>query len=876
MNPENSPKENILAVDDDPNNRMLLSKMLRDTVNVDTAENGRECLEKAGQGYKLILLDIMMPDLSGIEICKSLKSDPNTSDIPVIYLSALDDSQIKAEGLEAGGVDFVSKPFDQNELKSRIKTHLTLRRRTQKLKEYSQELEEKVAARTRALDRHLQCERIANSILKMTLNQNVDLHKAMEDSLQNFLSLPWLECRNEGIIYLVDEKRESLERVVEFNISPEMKERCFRVEKGQCLCGKVWESGERMFIPDINQVDTQVVFPPAPGGYLALPLKFADQVIGVLAVYTCPEVHFEEKDLNSLEAAADALSTLIIRTRQQEELQKTEAKYQTIFETTGSATALIDEQSGIVTTANKQFTFLCGLDKEEIEGRMHYLDFVHPEDKKTLEYYFQMRGEIQGIPEEYEFSFINKSGEKRYIIAKVSRIPDMQSRVVSFLDLTEKREVEDQLRRRNFYHPITGLPNRSLFKNRLRKVLKSRGAEQKENNYSVFLLNLDRFKLINESLGRQSGDELLKRVGERLEKAVPAEETVGHFQADEFALMVHIDDVPDAALFAERLKAEFHAPFNIEDQEIFLTASIGFTLLEEYSSAEAVIRDAEIALSRAKSQGTNTYVMADQFMNQEIREILDMENHLRRARENDELRLYYQPMLDIATERCIGFEGLIRWQREGGLVPPNKFIPLAEETELINPIGNWIFQQACKDLKQLQQMSAEQLAMHINLSGVQLKNQDLLPSLGEIMKKTNTPPEQIILELTESVIMGDVQHSATLLQKLKGMRFNLAVDDFGTGYSSLSYLQKFPMSTIKIDRSFINNIHDQAGFALVKTIVDLAGNLGMETVAEGIETREQLHILRGLGCKRAQGFYFAKPMPVEEVREYMQNEGQTE
>ena len=864
-------EEKVLIVDDEPHNRLLLDRILKGMVDLDYAESGSECLQKARNGFDLILLDIMMPDINGIDVCKKIKEDPETRHITIIFLSALHDSQIKAQGIEAGGVDFINKPFDKNELVSRIKTHLTLRRQTWKLQKYSRELEEQVAERTKTLDRHLQCEKIANAVLKLTLKPDISFKDALRFTLEEFMTLPWLECNRQGHIFLIQPGKDYMQLEASINILPEISQKCSKIKKGQCLCGQTWESGEPVFIPELDNESVDILSPPAKGGFLALPLKTETQDLGVLSVYTCPGLHLEQNDIQSLQAAVDALATFIIRTRQQEQLHKSETKYQTIFETTGSATVLVDETTGLVTTANHQFAKLYGLNKELLENKVHYLDFVHPEEKEIVKYYFQNRGTDPGIPDEYEFPFINSSGERRHVISNVARIPAMHSRVLSFLDITEKKEIEQELQKKTFYNPITELPNRSLFKNRLRKNLKSRDNDHEKDEYAVFILDLDRFKLINESLGRESGNELLMQVGRRLEKIVSPRETVGHFHADEFALMIRIDDVAEAALFAEKIKAELNSPFKIQDQDIFITACMGFTLLTPYSSSEAVIRDAEIALNRAKNTGSNSYVMADQFMNQEVREILDLETNLRKAEQNDELRLYYQPMIDLTSRQCIGFEALIRWQREDGLVPPNKFIPLAEETELIIPMGRWIMDRACRDLNDLQEISRQKIGMHVNFSGIQLRNKDLIPSLEETLKKTAVRPEQIIIELTESVIMANARQTIAILNKLKSMSFKLAIDDFGTGYSSLSYLQKFPINTVKIDRSFINNIQDQAGHALVKTIVDLARNLGLQTVAEGIEEPEQLDLLLEMGCKQAQGFFFAKPMPVGEAREYIKN-----
>src|SRR5215212_9692080 len=443
------------------------------------------------------------------------------------------------------------------------------------------------------------------------------------------------------------------------------------------------------------------------------------------------------------------------------------------------------------------------------------------------------------------------------------------NRYVKKLERTSKelQESREHFRHAAFHDALTGLPNRTLFTDHLRVALGH--ARQNENYlFCVLFLDLDRFKNINDSLGHPCGDELLMLVARRLESCIRQTDMVARFGGDEFAILLDgMQDSPDALTVAEKVQRAISAPFKLHNHEAVTTASIGVALgTSNYSEAEDVIRDADTAMYRAKEHGKARYEIFDTAMHTRAVTLLRLESDLRRALENQELCVYYQPIVSLASRELHGFEALVRWQHpERGLIPPDDFIPLAEETGLILPIGLQVLRDACHQLRKWQQhsLSNRDLIMSVNLSGKQLMQPDLIERIEEVLHESQINPWHLKLEITETVVMENPELAAVTLAKLRGLGLRLSIDDFGTGYSSLSYLNRFPVDTLKIDRSFVTSMNETDDSSqIVKTIITLAGNLGMQVVAEGVETEEQLEQLRSLKCQYAQGFYFSKPLEV--------------
>ncbi|MGV0025406.1 EAL domain-containing protein [Phormidesmis priestleyi] len=448
-------------------------------------------------------------------------------------------------------------------------------------------------------------------------------------------------------------------------------------------------------------------------------------------------------------------------------------------------------------------------------------------------------------------------------------IRDEQGKVTHFVsvmrEVTERKQVEEQLRRNAFHDSLTGLPNRLLFMERLSHTV-DRLKQTPDLQFAVLFLDLDRFKVINDSLGHMIGDQLLVAIARRLEACVKEQDTVSRLGGDEFTILLeNIKDVADATKIAERVHQALSTPFDLDGHEVFTSASIGITLsTTAFDRPEDLLRGADIAMYRAKASGKACHEIFDTDMHTRVVNLLQLENDLRRAVERQEFVLHYQPIVALATGRIVGFEALIRWQHpDQGMVSPIKFVPIAEETGLIIPIGQWVLKEACQQMKLWQNRFPQDppLSISVNLSSRQFSQPSLIGQIRQLLTDTGLDAHSLKLEITESAIMENTESAMDMMLQLKAMGIQLSVDDFGTGYSSLGYLYRFPMDLLKVDRSFISRVDvDGEKLELVRTIITLAWNLGMDVVAEGVETTKQLAQLKALKCEYAQGYLFAKPL----------------
>ncbi len=435
--------------------------------------------------------------------------------------------------------------------------------------------------------------------------------------------------------------------------------------------------------------------------------------------------------------------------------------------------------------------------------------------------------------------------------------------LVAATDVTARRKAQARLLQAAFYDPLTGLPNRALFKDRL-EVAFARAKGREAARFAVLFLDLDRFKLVNDSLGHRAGDELLVQIARRLESCRRAGDTVARLGGDEFTLLVEgVATEDEAIVIAERVHRALGPPYLIEGHEVFAGASIGIALGGPSTErVEHLLRDADTAMYRAKVRGSR-HAVFDSSMHERAMAALRLENELRRALERGELRVHYQPIVELATGTTTGVEALVRWEhRERGLVPPSEFITLAEETGLVVPLGRWVLEEACRALSAL----PERITLSVNLSGRQLLQPEFIEDLRGMLARCRIDPSRLRLELTESMLIGNGAAAIAALTQLRGTGVRLCIDDFGTGYSSLSYLHELPIDALKIDRSFVGAMgEDERKIKIVQSILLLGKGLGIDVVAEGVETPQQAEVLRRLGCERAQGYFFARPVPLEQL-----------
>jgi diguanylate cyclase (GGDEF)-like protein len=436
------------------------------------------------------------------------------------------------------------------------------------------------------------------------------------------------------------------------------------------------------------------------------------------------------------------------------------------------------------------------------------------------------------------------------------------------------QRANDELQRLALHDPLTRLPNRVLLEDRIEQAIVHAG--RSKVSCAVLFVDLDRFKVVNDSLGHFVGDELLRGVAARLQTLVRGEDTVSRLGGDEFVMLLReVENEGDALDVAHKTLAALREPFRVHQQELYVTPSIGISVYPAHgSTAQMLITRADAAMYNVKKGGRdNARVFASE-MSTFFPERLMLENDLRRALERREFELHYQPKVELAEGRVVGMEALVRWRHpKRGLVAPDQFIPLAEDTGLILPIGAWVINEACRQNKAWQDAGLPPLRMAVNISGVQFRQKNLLEDIALALGNTGLAPECLEVEITESVVMQNASDTIVTLEKLSQMGVHVSIDDFGTGYSSLSYLKRFPLDKLKIDRSFIRDVsNDMEDAAIVRATVGLAHNLRLRVVAEGVETAEQLAFLRALGCDEYQGYYKSKPLPAAEFEHTLRTE----
>lgn len=562
----------------------------------------------------------------------------------------------------------------------------------------------------------------------------------------------------------------------------------------------------------------------------------------------------------------NALTTLVETSQQDilhlnESLKISEQYYRSLFDNNGDFVYSTDLR-GNFTSVNQAFLNTFGFTEDELIGKPA-LDFISKKDVSRARMHFVQA--LRGKDQIYTLQIKVKSGEKRFF--QIKNIPITVNGECAGIygigrDITRQKMTEEKIIQLAYYDHDTGLPNRMRFTEQLEEMI--RAAKKKKEILAVLVIDIDRFKIINDSLGHYAGDFILKELAERIQTSMPKGAFLGRFSGDKFTMVLTRNvSLEQTTRVARELQNLISKPLYYQEQEFIVTASIGISSFPEDGMEEHILlKNADIAMNRSKNQGGNKITYFSTGMNDQAMIRLELESYLRKALKKNEFYLCYQPLMDLRSGEIACTEALIRWQHPHlGLVSPAQFIPLAEETGLIDEIGEWVLTTACIQTKEWQKTGYSKLGVSVNVSAHQFQQHGFIGQVIKALEFSQLDPEFLSLELTESAMLKDIAYSISVMKGLQDLGVKVSIDDFGTGYSSLSYLRNLPIDTLKIDQSFINNLHDDpSDIAIVKAIITMGQGLDVKIVAEGVETDEQINILKDLNCHYAQGYYIQKPL----------------
>ncbi len=618
--------------------------------------------------------------------------------------------------------------------------------------------------------------------------------------------------------------------------------------------------------------------------FINVPLCVGTRVVGILHLdYFLPR-QWTSAELSLARLVGELIggaveSAELLRQRDERERAHAEsvALLRAIQEATSEGICLVSER-GELLSYNRRFADLWQLDdkteafhRENGTVMSHVLEQLAEPDEFLLK--ITALWEQPNASAQDEVTLRDGRVFERYSAPAIAPGTDASSarqigRVWTFSDITDRKRTEHQLAHQAFYDAVTGLPNRVLFGERLDGALKA--LTRSRRHIAVLFLDLDRFKVINDSLGHETGDRLLVQVAARLRDSLRPGDIAARFGGDEFVVLLEdISVTEDAIHVAERIAAALNSPFMLVGHIVSVTASVGIVICSDANeSPDDILRKADVAMYRAKSEGKARHQLYSDSLSRAAMDELQLELDLALALKKGEIEVFYQPLIDLKHNRVGAFEALVRWRHSSrGLIPPGDFIPTAEELGLIVPIGEWVLREACRQAKQWSEQSGFPILMHVNLSARQFELANMVSQISRVLRETALPASQLLVEITESALMHDAKNAIRQLEELKRLGVGISVDDFGTGYSSLAYLEMFPLDMVKIDRTFVARMDRSE--TLVRAVTSLGQALGLEIAAEGIETRAQLDSIRKLGVQWAQGFLFSRPVPASQAQNWV-------
>jgi diguanylate cyclase (GGDEF)-like protein/PAS domain S-box-containing protein len=842
----------ILIADDTLESLRLLSQALAQAgYDIRSVSSGTLALNSVRAAHPdLILLDITMPDISGFEICQQLKADPRTRSIPIIFISALHETLDQVRAFDVGGADYVTKPFQIEEVLARVHNQVMLACSIKHISQLNAELEQRVQERTAALN-------VANQALQQKILEHQKVEQSLRESEEKFRQI---SEHVQAVFWLTDRGFHTAEATTVRYVSPAFE------DIWGLPCATLY-ANPQVWLDSIHEDDRDRVA-------TALETGIHQGSYDVEYRITRPDgslrwIHDRGFPIYNEQGTIYRLTGLAadVTSRAQAELERDR-----VFNFSIDLLFIADSR-GQLKRVNPSWQKTLSYSQTTLLGQS-IVDLLHPDDRAEAQKALITLTQGTAI-NELEMRCRHRDGS--YIWIAWNAVPFLQEDLIygAGRNISQRKLSEAQLVYETLHDSLTGLANRACFMTRLELALKKQ-RRSPVGYFAVLFIDLDGFKSINDTSGHIVGDQLLVYVARLLTNTVREVDSVARLGGDEFTILLenisHLREVID---IAERIQAQLQALRHIQHQEIATSASIGIVIgTLAYQEVAHVLRDADIAMYRAKANGKACYEVFDQTMYAETLQRVEFETRLRRAIGNQELEIHYQPIIRLEDDILLeGLEVLLRWRRpKTGLISASEFIPIAEETGLINDIGIWVLEEAARKFNDWRALwpDFQHLYLSINISGCQLRNPSLLHDLDRVLSETQIPPHCLRFEITESSLIENKRIAAQLLTDIQQRGIRISLDDFGTGFSALSYLHQFPIDVLKIDRSFVELLlQGDREHNIVASIFSLSQTLGLETVAEGIETQQQLAALQALHCHAGQGYYFSPPMSARQLEAFL-------